>query len=321
MQYIETIACSTYANRQGVTMASWYHVRVSLKSQPGYDEVRLDLTMAEIEERFLRPYREGRPMVVGGRTIPVDDLAKIRVNVTEQRTDAILPIVQAEQRTRKIGTTLPNDWHLAAYGREITDELITSPPASEMPTAPALSGAGPASNVEADPRSVFVVHGRNSSARDAMFTFLRSLHLAPMEWNEAIQATGKPNPFVGDVLTVAFSRAQTVLVLMTPDDEARLRSEFQDAGDPPHEVHLTPQARPNVLFEAGMAMARDETRTVLVELGHCRPFSDIGGRHVLHLNNTSQRRQELAERLKMAGADVRTTGTDWHTAGDFSIRI
>jgi hypothetical protein len=66
-------------------------------------------------------------------------------------------------------------------------------------------------------------------------------------------------------------------------------------------------------------MAWNENRTVLVELGTCRPFSDIGGRHLLRLNNSTQRRQELADRLKTAGAAVSMSGTDWHSAGDFPL--
>lgn len=66
-----------------------------------------------------------------------------------------------------------------------------------------------------------------------------------------------------------------------------------------------------------MAMAWDENRTVLVELGRCRPFSDIGGRHVLRLDNSTERRQELAQRLSTAGLAVDTTGTDWHSRGSF----
>lgn len=65
-------------------------------------------------------------------------------------------------------------------------------------------------------------------------------------------------------------------------------------------------------------MGRDEDRVLLVELGTCRPFSDIGGRHVIRMNNTTERRQELAQRLEGAGADVNMRGTDWHSAGDFS---
>jgi predicted nucleotide-binding protein len=151
-----------------------------------------------------------------------------------------------------------------------------------------------------------------------MFVFLRALGLQPIEWNEAVLATGRPNPYVGEVLDAAFARAQTVVVLMTPDDEARLREPFREPDDPAHETASTPQARPNVLFEAGMAMGRDENRVVLVEFGALRPFSDIGGRHTLRLNGSSERRQELAQRLQSAGAAVNMTGTDWHSAGDFT---
>jgi predicted nucleotide-binding protein len=172
-----------------------------------------------------------------------------------------------------------------------------------------------------DKRATFVVHGRNLAARDALFEFLRALGLMPIEWSQAVAATGRPSPYIGEVLKAAFGRAQAVVVLMTPDDEARLLPHLQGRGEPPHEKELTPQARPNVLFEAGMAMAWDENRTVLVELGRCRPFSDLGGRHLLRIDDTSQRRQELAQRLASAGLVVDASGTGWHTAGAFDAAV
>lgn len=295
-----------------------YQVRVSTKSSPSHDEVRLDLTAEELEERFLRPYREGRPIVIGGRTVAMSDLARLRINLTEETAGQLLPKVQAERRASSVVTFIQDEWYIANEGRDVTDDFITGPPGSALPSKPTASIRDPAPVAGPDPRSVFVIHGRNRPARDAIFTFLRALGLQPIEWNEAVAATRRPNPYVGEILTAAFSRAQATLVLMTPDDEARLREEFHEAGDPPHETQITPQARPNVLFEAGMAMGRDENRTVLVELGRCRPFSDIGGRHLLRLDNSTARRQELAERLQNAGCDVRLSGTDWHTAGDFS---
>ena len=111
-----------------------------------------------------------------------------------------------------------------------------------------------------------------------MFAFLRSLGLRPLEWSEAVQATDNPIPYIGEILETAFTTAQAVIVLFTPDDEARLRDALRAPGEPPHETELTGQARPNVLFEAGMAMGRSQERTVLVELGSLRPFSDIAGR-------------------------------------------
>ncbi|MEW6213107.1 MAG: nucleotide-binding protein [Acidobacteriota bacterium] len=175
--------------------------------------------------------------------------------------------------------------------------------------------------IASDPRKVFVVHGRNSKARDALFQFLRSIGLHPIEWSEAIDATGEATPYIGTVLEIAFTQAQAVVVLMTPDDEACLREHFRKPDDEHYEKALTPQARPNVLFEAGMAMGRNPTRTVIVELGKLRPFSNIVGHHAVRLNDTTQARQQLANRLKKAGCSVNLTGLDWHTEGHFDEAI
>jgi predicted nucleotide-binding protein len=171
-----------------------------------------------------------------------------------------------------------------------------------------------------DSRNVFVVHGRNLEARNSLFRFLRSIGLRPLEWSQAIQLTGKASPFIGEILDVAFSKAQAVVVLMTPDDVAQLQEPLRSPHDPPYEVQLTGQARPNVLFEAGMAMGRSPDRTVIVELGTLRPFSDIAGRHTVKLSNDSAARQELAQRLATAGCAVDLSGKDWHTEGSFNLK-
>ena len=142
-----------------------------------------------------------------------------------------------------------------------------------------------------------------------------------MEWSEAIQATGKTSPYIGEILDAAFARAHAVVVLFTPDDESRLRESFWANNEPSHETELTGQARPNVLFEAGMAMAGSQDRTILVELGTLRPFSDIAGRHTIRLDNSPQRREDLAKRLQNTGCPVNLDGVHWHTAGDFEASV
>jgi predicted nucleotide-binding protein len=164
---------------------------------------------------------------------------------------------------------------------------------------------------------VFVVHGRNGSARSAVFAFLRSIGLAPIEWHEALVATGKASPYVSEVVDAALAAAQAVIVLFTPDEIVALRPEFADGDDDP-EVRPACQARPNVIFEAGLAIGRAPDRVVLVELGRVRRFSDVMGRCAVRLGDSVASRQELALRLRMAGCAVDLSGTEWHTSGDFS---
>lgn len=167
------------------------------------------------------------------------------------------------------------------------------------------------------PNAVFVVHGRDNDARQAMFTFLRSIGVTPIEWTSALKMTKKAAPYVGEILDAAFARARAIVVLMTPDDLAQMRQELLLPSDKPYERTLTGQARPNVIFEAGMAFATHPDRTVLVQLGSIREFSDVAGRHVVHMSNEFAKRQELATKLQNSGCEIDTTGTDWAKAGDF----
>jgi len=156
--------------------------------------------------------------------------------------------------------------------------------------------------------------------RDAVFAFLRALELRPLEWNQAIKLTGEPSPYVGTILETAFRTAAAVVVLLSPDDEAQLKRALRDSSEPAFERKLTGQARPNVLFEAGMAFGRNPENTVLVQIGEVRPFSDVAGRHIVKMSNEPTSRQELATKLANAGCNVNTAGGDWLTAGDFALQ-
>ncbi|MFL6463258.1 MAG: TIR domain-containing protein [Bryobacteraceae bacterium] len=158
--------------------------------------------------------------------------------------------------------------------------------------------------------------------RVALFTFLRTLGLEPLEWTALVEATNNPAPHINEILTVGFKIANSAVVLFTPADEARLREEFQQPDDPGYETTLHPQPRPNVLFEAGMAMAKFPKQTVLVQIGPSRPFTDIAGIHIIKMDNSIERRRDLANRLKTAGCQITDLDStlEWQTAGDFSLK-
>lgn len=199
----------------------------------------------------------------------------------------------------------------------VVGPVQTSPAPRRRPTA-----ATPRQPSRKKGRDVMVVHGRDEEMKDAMFAFLKALDLRPLEWTSGIRETGSANPSVQQIVDALFGKADAVVVLLTPDDEARVRPEFQEPNDPPWEKKMTGQARPNVLFEAGMAMGLHPDRTVLAQIGHVRPFSDIGGSFITHMNNTVAKRKELAIKLSAACA-VDMDGEDWRTpakGGDFEYK-
>jgi predicted nucleotide-binding protein len=166
--------------------------------------------------------------------------------------------------------------------------------------------------------SVFVVHGRDVKARKGLSAFLRSLHVNIIEWNKALALTKKGSPYIGEVIDAGFEHAQAIVVLLTPDDEAKLRNDLYRSSDPTFEKRLTGQPRQNVLFEAGMAFGKYKETTILVQVGKVRAMSDVSGVHIVHLTGTASSRQQLIGKLKTTGVKLDDTGEDWLTAGDFS---
>ncbi len=163
-----------------------------------------------------------------------------------------------------------------------------------------------------------MVYGRDVKARKAIYDFLQAVGLAPVQWRDALARAPGGAPFVGEILDRAFEGVSAVIVLFTPDDEARLRADLLRNNDPEYEAELTPQPRPNVLFEAGMAFGRHPEKTVLVSVGcPLRRVSDLAGRHVVDMDGSEEKRRELLDQLKSLGCPVCEDSDAWKTAGEF----
>jgi Predicted nucleotide-binding protein containing TIR-like domain len=142
------------------------------------------------------------------------------------------------------------------------------------------------------------------------------VHLADEPWSKALAKTKGNNPDVDKIIGGQMKTVQGIIVLISPDEEARLKAKFCDP-DVPAERTLQNQARPNVLFEAGWAFGAYPDKTLLVRVGSTRPISDLGGKHIMRLSNSPASRKELAQRLKKMKFKVDTEGTSWLTEGDF----
>lgn len=125
-----------------------------------------------------------------------------------------------------------------------------------------------------------------------------------LDWEGAVALTGTASPHAREVLEAAMRNVGAVVVLMTGDEEARLRAEFCAPDEIDTEGALKAQARPNVIFEAGLAFALFPKRTVVVQLGRLRVISDIAGVQYVPLDDSPQSRRALANRLRTAGCAI-----------------
>ena len=139
---------------------------------------------------------------------------------------------------------------------------------------------------------VFLVHGRDLGTRDSVARFLETLKLQPVILDEQADR--------GQTIIEKFEQhAQEVrfaVVLLTPDDEGRIRGEESD---------LKPRARQNVIFELGyFARSFGRNRVCALTKGGVEIPSDYDGVVYIPLDDSGGWKMRLIKELKAAEFDV-----------------
>lgn len=156
------------------------------------------------------------------------------------------------------------------------------------------------------------------SNKNALVALLKQMDIRPITWNEAVSLSPSQNTL--DIVMAGISHAQAVIVLFTPDDLARLKDEFLKDDDGPHERYQTGQARPNVILEAGIAYAKEPTKTIFARVGKTREISDIAGFNWVQLSQDYNDRDRLRRELLKAGVELdQTANIIDEAAGKFEI--
>jgi len=264
----------------------------------------------------------------------LDRLAR-KLGVSTSRVYSLIQKISAANRVpRHLGALLlagDNEISVQKYAsdkdladlRGIPSHVHVAVPTPQADEAPRRETARKAAGKKASKtkeNTVFLVHGRDADLRDSMYEFLGALGLRPLEWGHAIRAARGPggNPYVNDAVTKVLEQAQAIVVLLSPDDEAKLKDQFVGKHERLTEGKLRGQARPNVLFETGIAIGTHHRKTLIVQVGDVKPFSDIGGMHILRLSNSDASRNEFANRLEDLGCRVDRSGDAWLRAGDLT---
>jgi hypothetical protein len=169
-------------------------------------------------------------------------------------------------------------------------------------------------------KRVFVIYGRDVEAHAELAKFLHALNLEEIVFDEVANTLG-PSPFVADIVLRGIKEADAVIALFTPDEQAAL---YDPTTGRPLETNAGGsrwQARPNVIFEAGIAYGRGLIEPILVVLGaDVSLFSDIGGKHFVNLGRSDGKRN-LFNRLNTILGPITPRISDWEfsaEAGNFA---
>lgn len=167
------------------------------------------------------------------------------------------------------------------------------------------------------PQKIFVIYGRDQAAHEELVRFISSLGLEELSFDSIGNSLG-PNPFIADIVVEGVSRADAVIALFTPDEQAAL---YSPNGTLVHEAQAARwQSRPNVIFEAGLAYGLNKSKTVLVTLGtDVSLFSDVSGIHFVKLDD-AQGKVRLRDRLAQI-VPVTPQSAGWFdpdVSGDFA---
>ena len=144
---------------------------------------------------------------------------------------------------------------------------------------------------------VFVIHGRDDNTRDRLELILHRIGAEPI--------TLRKLPKIGaqtliELLVENLPLADAVVVLMTPDDEGRLRNSDES---------LQPRARENVLVEAGYSVIAQREKTLLISIGNVSIPSDFGAIHRIDGSTFDKSIEiQLAKRLTDMGLNVHLSG-------------
>lgn len=139
---------------------------------------------------------------------------------------------------------------------------------------------------------VFVVHGRDHATRDTVARLIEKLGLKALILDEqADKGRTIIEKFEQEAKEVRFA-----VVLLTADDEGRLRGE---------EADLKPRARQNVIFELGyFAGAFGRKRVCALTKGDFEIPSDYDGVVYIPLDDFEGWKSKLVKELQAAGFDV-----------------
>ena len=135
----------------------WYHV-IIVQNSTSAEEVRLDYTLAELQQRVVDPYTSGRPLTVNGKTFAPNESERVTITKTNLDSSHIRHTLPMNPRARPFVTSRGIDKYIAQSGEDVTDQFITGPLGSESKGQPSDAAEQISQSRTTDSIRVFISH-------------------------------------------------------------------------------------------------------------------------------------------------------------------
>jgi len=168
----------------------------------------------------------------------------------------------------------------------------------------AVSAGGTGGSKQA---GVFLVHGRDKERAKVVRDLLRCVKIEPLNWEDIVRDLNTASPSIWEVVLSGIYRAQSVVVLLTPDEKVALAEHLASS---PSELEAAFQPRPNVLIELGIALAERRAATIVVQYPNVRKISDVQSINFVSVQGKISDIKNFLVRLETVG-NVVDWKTDW----------
>lgn len=280
----------------------YYHVILELGEKHhknAWDKVEIKSDLTNLEDlitKYAEPYQVGMPILINGRTIPIEHIERLRFfssevsgNILKQQRTAQR---EADDRASDFIVVgfYTNDLEYAILKqKQITEELITYAKGTKKIVSNLVE-----KQKNVTPSKVFIVHGHDDALINEVKAFLSAQSIEPIVLREQHDASltiiEKLERYTKDP-SIGFG-----IVLYTPDDEGKAVGEDE----------YRSRARQNVVFEHGLLIGlytREKVICLVKKEGHIEMPGDVNG--IVYTDHSYKDwRMSVAHMLSDVGYDI-----------------
>jgi len=271
----------------------YFHVLIETKN-PSEKYYELDKTdLSEIEEEIVIPYVKKEQFTFDGYVLDETKIKRILIKMSDCSSKEYAKLKQEELPPNVIMAILPRDIiESSDYTRNITNRVLM---ACERQIQEATSESE--APIETQPKApmdkskVFIVHGHDNAAKEAVARFIEKIGLEAIILREQA-SSGKT--IIEKI--EANSNVGFAIVLYTPCDVGASKGEKDQ---------LKPRARQNLIFEHGYLIGKIGRKNVCALVkGDIETPNDISGVVYIKMDEGDGWKLAVAKEMKESGYEV-----------------